>query len=146
MEPDRGPAEIGAVCSIMSHVFAQTKREETRGGRGGRSSWLLQMCPFSVGTFCVFAMLRYHRDRLGFNRFHVTLKRKKTSRSYVVPCKSDKRTHKKKFLFCKVDESREEELDGGETEAEGQNEALCSCCGSAGTRPLSSQLAQESLR
>lgn len=61
---------------IMSHVFGQTKREETRGGRDTHSSWLLQICPLSVCRFSVVAILRYWREHLVFSHTsHVTFKR-----------------------------------------------------------------------
>lgn len=61
---------------IMSHVFGQTKREETRGGRDTHSSWLLQTCPLSVCRFSVVAILRYRREHLVFSHTsHVTFKR-----------------------------------------------------------------------
>lgn len=61
---------------IMSHVFGQTKREETRGGRDTHSSWLLQTCPLSVCRFSVVAILRYPREYLVFSHIsHVTFRR-----------------------------------------------------------------------
>lgn len=77
---------------IMSHVFGQTKREETRGGRDTHSSWLLQICPLSVCRFSVVAILRYWRERLLFSHTsHVTFK--KNSSSYVFPCNRDKKSN-----------------------------------------------------
>lgn len=81
VEPDKDSGTREKVsgdlsCLIMSHVFGQTKREETRGGRDTHSSWLLQICPLSVCRFSVVATLRRWREPLVFNHIpHVTLKR-----------------------------------------------------------------------